>query len=110
LKTWYVAYQDDIVKVFFKHFKGKLYLDYSELVNAKVSTQKACKPVKVSKLTTVHLEGIQRFKNYLTAKRYSKSTVKTYSEAIASFLTFMLKSQQRRLIITILYFLTTNIF
>ena len=57
-------------------------------MNAKVSTQKACKPVKVSKLTAVHLEDIQRFKNYLTAKRYSKSTVKTYSEAIASFFNF----------------------
>ena len=33
-------------------------------------------------------EGIEQFKRYLRSKRYSESTIKTYSEALKSFLVF----------------------
>lgn len=34
------------------------------------------------------MEGIEKFKRYLKSKRYSDSTIKTYSEALKSFLVF----------------------
>ena len=34
------------------------------------------------------IAGIEKFKQYLRSKRYSESTVKTYSEALKSFLVF----------------------
>lgn len=37
------------------------------------------------------IEGIAQFKRYLNSKRYSASTVKTYSEALKSFLIFYRK-------------------
>jgi len=39
-------------------------------------------------LNTIHLQKILQFKRWLTSKRYSESTVKTYCEALSIFLRF----------------------
>ncbi|HMI07984.1 MAG TPA: site-specific integrase [Flavobacterium sp.] len=35
-----------------------------------------------------HQESVERFKNWLNSKRYSQNTIKTYTEALVSFLRF----------------------
>ena len=42
----------------------------------------------LKELSLEQKNAIERFKNYLTARRYSLSTVKTYSDAITTFLRF----------------------
>lgn len=43
-------------------------------------------PLKIP--TVDNLEQIQKFKNWLTSKRYSQNTIKTYTEALGNFLYF----------------------
>ncbi|MFB9095305.1 phage integrase N-terminal SAM-like domain-containing protein, partial [Flavobacterium jumunjinense] len=46
---------------------------------------------KISSPPLPSMEGIQQleqFKHWLQSKRYSENTIKTYSEALQSFLTF----------------------
>ena len=43
---------------------------------------------QINQLTDEAIIQIEKFKNYLRSKRYSESTIKTYSEALKSFLVF----------------------
>jgi integrase/recombinase XerD len=71
-------------------FKGNCWIDYSELTPCidneyKNETKVIHQKFNFSEST---LNDIQKFQNNLQAKRYSESTIKTYTEALRVFLKF----------------------
>ncbi|NQV78138.1 MAG: site-specific integrase [Lutibacter sp.] len=48
-------------------------------------------PLSYSKPSTEGMEQIEKFKQWLSSKRYSPNTIKTYSDALKSFLVFYRK-------------------
>lgn len=86
-KTWYLDHYNQILSDFFRHFRGKLFIDYSDFKREKNIEVVSVKE-RLEELSELQLNYIQRFKNYLSAKRYSDNTVKSYSEAISTFLKF----------------------
>lgn len=86
-KTWYLDHYNQILSDFFRHFKGKLFIDYSDFKREK-NIEVVSVRERLEELSELQLNYIQRFKNYLSAKRYSDNTVKAYSEAISTFLKF----------------------
>lgn len=91
-KCWLLPNTAENIDALFKIFKGKAWIDKSALSN------KAISPVHIDKsntkkpalppLSQTQSHTINRFKNYLTAYRYSENTVKTYTDALSGFLRF----------------------
>ena len=85
-RVWAVPYTPTQVAELLQYFKGeKVWLDYSQV-------QKVDLPEKYPDLVPLNdfLVGeIRRFKDYLRNRRYSESTIKTYSEAVGLFFRFL---------------------
>ena len=76
--------------ILFRMFKGNCWIDYPELTPCidqeyKNETKTIHQKYNFSEST---LNDIQKFQNNLQAKRYSESTIKTYTEALRVFLKF----------------------
>nr|MBI1230516.1 tyrosine-type recombinase/integrase [Cytophagales bacterium] len=85
-RLWAVPYTPELVSELLHYFKGKkVWLDYSQV-------QKVAIPEKypdLPKLSDSLEKEITRFKDWLRNRRYSESTIKTYSEAVALFFRFL---------------------
>lgn len=85
-RVWSVPYTPTQVSELLRYFKEKkVWLDYSQV-------QKVDLPEKypdLPKLNDFLEKEIQRFKDWLRNRRYSESTIKTYSEAVALFFRFL---------------------
>ncbi|MES2588534.1 MAG: tyrosine-type recombinase/integrase [Bacteroidota bacterium] len=88
LSVWHCPESSKLKSELFKILKGKIWIDYKAL-NQKIIPTNPSKPHQLLKeLSLEQKSTIERFKNYLTARRYSSSTIKTYSDAITIFLRF----------------------
>lgn len=92
-KCWHIANGRNNMKELFQVFNGKGYLDTSTIFSNKEEPKKQV--VHVSKkvtletiLTSQQIEKISQFKDWLNSRRYSPNTVKTYTEALRTFLRF----------------------
>jgi integrase/recombinase XerD len=96
MSCWYLPYQKNIVSELFQLVKGKMFLDYTQLSENKITVadkentvsevQKA--NLRLGELGPEHLEKISEFKNWMRSKRYSESTIGTYTEALKTFLKY----------------------
>lgn len=77
LKSWHVDDSDENLTKIYTIFKDKVDIDDTLLV-----------PIVVVKITKEAENKITDFTHWLKSKRYSPSTIKTYTEAIKSFLKF----------------------
>lgn len=90
LKSWISPYYPSLKKELFQLLRGKYWLDYSRMemktpINkVQIQTQN---PV-LSPLTEDQNLLLEKFKNYLFSKRYSPSTIKTYTETTGVFLRY----------------------
>lgn len=90
LKSWISPYYPALKKELFQLLRGKYWLDYSRMemktpINkVQIQTQN---PV-LSPLTEDQNLLLEKFKNYLFSKRYSPSTIKTYTETTGVFLRY----------------------
>jgi integrase/recombinase XerD len=90
LKSWISPYYPSLKKELFQLLRGKYWLDYSGMemktpINkVQIQTQN---PV-LSPLTEDQNLLLEKFKNYLFSKRYSPSTIKTYTETTGVFLRY----------------------
>ncbi len=85
-KVWAIPYSPTQLSSLLEYFKGKtIWLDYSSLKKVEIREKYAELPMLGEEL---QLE-IQRFKDWLRNRRYSESTIKTYSEAVALFFRFL---------------------
>jgi len=90
LKSWISPYYPALKKELFQLLRGKYWLDYSGMemktpINkVQIQTQN---PI-LSPLTEDQNLLLEKFKNHLFSKRYSPSTIKTYTETTGVFLRY----------------------
>ncbi|PRY85342.1 site-specific tyrosine recombinase/integron integrase [Mongoliibacter ruber] len=84
-KVWWVSYEDSKLSEMLQYFKGKVWLDYSELRKLELPKTFSELPVMADFLAI----EISKFEDWLRNKRYSESTVKTYRDAVSIFLRFL---------------------
>jgi integrase/recombinase XerD len=94
MSCWYVPYSNNITQDLFKLLKNKAYVDYNDLktdpVIEKPQVQKTA-AITHQELQTPEikvLDKLKEFKDWLQSKRYSESTISTYTDAIKTFLRY----------------------
>lgn len=87
LNCFHIAFEENYRKTLFRSFKGIAWLDFSSAAVPK-SKKKESPSEKLPQLKEVHRNQITVFRHYLQSKRYSESTIKTYTEAISIFLRY----------------------
>ena len=87
-KAWILPFETKIKSHLFQVLRGKIWIDYSSL-KAKEETAQIAKPHQLlAELNDLHKDALLKFKNYLSANRYSENTIKTYADALATFMRF----------------------
>jgi site-specific recombinase XerD len=84
-KTWWIPYQDTQVDALKDFLKGKIQVDYSGL-------QKIMMPETYGLLPPLDeniAKEIRGFEDWMRNKRYSESTIKTYTESFGTFMRFL---------------------
>nr|NQU91361.1 site-specific integrase [Bacteroidota bacterium] len=87
---WYIAREEFKLNEFYEALNPVAYLDYSGLKASKPEPQQKKAKVKRIKgqLSGQSKNQIESFKSWMQQKRYSKSTINTYTDAISTFLGF----------------------
>ncbi|HMM11430.1 MAG TPA: tyrosine-type recombinase/integrase, partial [Bacteroidales bacterium] len=87
-KFWYIEAANFRLNRVFEAFRGLAWLDYSALRNAKRRETAPSDALKVPlpELPAGSAVHLQNFERWLRHKRYSASTIKTYTGALQSFL------------------------
>lgn len=87
-KSWYIKNNPKNLKDIFSTFKGHAYVDSHLLFDKKVDKKETFPIKKERHLTQQNKDILNGFYKYLRGKRYSKSTIETYSFFIADFIEF----------------------
>lgn len=86
LKCWYFYKEAFSLKTFYKQLQSYAFIDYKELIDVELKKEKASpKPLKEQLPEDLKLVA-NTFYNYLRGKRYSTSTLRTYTYLVAEFL------------------------
>jgi integrase/recombinase XerD len=85
LKAWYVPYSTQILNEIKNCFENICEIDTSLL---KENLKKHNNSLQNKQLNEKALEKTEKFKDWLRSRRYSESTVTTYSEALKTFLKY----------------------
>ncbi|MFN4235614.1 MAG: site-specific tyrosine recombinase/integron integrase [Bacteroidia bacterium] len=91
-KCWHIANNRKNLKELFSVFRGKAYINANTIFLPKPLENTTKKPFERTEikreLTAEHLKKIAQFKDWLNSRRYSANTIKTYTEALRTFLKF----------------------
>ena len=87
LKAWYIKNTPENLKLIFKIFKGEAHIDAKDIFDKKMPTKQFPKK-RLRDLTLENKTLLNGYYLYLKGKRYSQSTVDTYSHFIADFIEF----------------------
>ncbi|WP_347923689.1 site-specific integrase [Pontimicrobium sp. SW4] len=88
LKSWYIKNNSENLKQIYSIFKGHAYIDNRLLFDKKTDIKAKFPNKRKRHLTQQNKDILNNFYRYLIGKRYSKSTVLTYSFFIADFIEF----------------------
>ena len=90
LKAWVTPYYSSLKKDLFQLLRGKYWLDYTgmEIKKSINSIHTKTQTPLFSPLNEEQKSRLNNFKNYLLSKRYSPSTIKTYTETTGIFLRY----------------------
>ena len=90
LQAWTTNYYPALKKELFQLLRGRYWLDYSgmEFKTPINKVQIQTQPPVLSPLAEDQNLLLEKFKNYLLSKRYSPSTIKTYTETTGVFLRY----------------------
>lgn len=89
LKSWYVKNNPENLKLIYAEFKGQAFVDGSALFSTPDQSKRHTFPVKRERILSMDNRNLLNgFYKYLTGKRYSKSTIDTYSFFAADFIEF----------------------
>ena len=89
--SWTIPNSPASISYLFKIFKGIAWIDLSQLKKEPKEfekNRKEKKSIELPLLPELNKTAIDDFKKYLLSKRYSENTIKTYSEALCTFLRF----------------------
>jgi integrase/recombinase XerD len=84
-RAWIIPYQDKVLEQLLALFKGKAWLDYTSFQQI----QPEQLPARFPDLSPNLEQDIQKFIEWMQNRRYSESTVKTYSQSLSLFFRFM---------------------
>jgi integrase/recombinase XerD len=92
-KCWHIANNRTNLKELFRAFKGKAYINADALFVKNHQAKETAKTVEHKSITKgelneIHLKKIAQFKDWLSSRRYSPNTIKTYTDALRTFLKF----------------------
>lgn len=89
-RCYYVAHNKKNFHLIFDSFKGKAWVDISLLKTKKVKDRLNNERKKRSNvaLNPEHKAELEKFKNYLNARRLAQSTIKTYGSLVYAFLAY----------------------
>lgn len=93
LKSWYVKNNPENLRQIMSVFNGHAFVDNSQLLNKQETKTNRFPNKQKRKLTDEQRQLLNNFYKYLKGKRYSKSTVETYSFFIADFIEFNTKKK-----------------
>lgn len=94
MRCWYFPNRPNLFRLALKELRQYGYVDFTAVIQHKPVEHKQPKkekkplPVALAPLSDAGKRELLRFKNWLTAHRYSPNTVKTYEEALRTFLRF----------------------
>ena len=88
LKSWYVKNTPENLKLIYSVFKGHAQINGNSLFNKNITPIKPLKPKRKRALTQDNRNILNGFYKFLLGKRYSKSTIDTYSFFVADFIEF----------------------
>ncbi len=88
LKSWYVKNNPENLRQIMSVFKGHAYVDTSQIFKPETSEQQKQPKRQDRNLNAEQRTLLNNFYKYLLGKRYSKSTVHTYSFFMADFIVF----------------------
>lgn len=98
MNCWYLPYSEKLKNELFEICRGKAWIDYEALnplvkranvVNKQAFSSPSAKPVEnLANLTEEAEKKILELKNWMRSKRYSESTIGTYTDALKTFLRF----------------------
>jgi integrase/recombinase XerD len=91
-KCWHIANNRTNLKELFSVFRGKAYVNADALFLPKPKEKVLAKPIEkttpTGELNAEHFKKIAQFKDWLSSRRYSPNTIKTYTDALRTFLKF----------------------
>lgn len=87
-KAWYSPYSIEVLHQVKELFKDIATIDANVLKGTLAEIKNSSASVNDRALTDEAIKGIEKLKSWMQSRRYSDSTVKTYCEALKSFLKF----------------------
>jgi integrase len=87
-KSWYIKNTPSYLKLIYSVFKGHAQIDNSALFDKKPVQSMSFPTQRKRNLTETQRSLLNNFYKYLKGKRYSKSTIETYSFFVADFIGF----------------------
>jgi len=91
-KCWLVNHSSGVIDELFKLFKGKAWLDVAGF-RYKVPELKTTASFPQVLLTEEQEEKLKKFKYWMRSRRYSESTISSYTESLVIFLKFYSKKE-----------------
>lgn len=96
MKCWYLPNTTPHFRQVLEHLRPLAYVDFSEVVKKTEVVRKektpipnnTLKPTPTAQLTEPVQQEIEKFMSWLKSKRYSSNTIKTYTEALRTFLKY----------------------
>lgn len=97
MNCWYLVFYKNIIQDLYVLSKNHFYLDYSELKIKELEAPKAIKEliplvvksvIALPELSQESIGKLEEFRLWLNSKRYSQSTIDTYTETLKLFLRF----------------------
>jgi integrase/recombinase XerD len=82
LQSWYIPDQQESIAQAIQVLSQLGFVDYRAL-------RKSIEPVPEQKVQAAPMEHLQAFRQFLSSRRYSANTIKTYTEALSVFMRFM---------------------
>lgn len=97
-KAWYLPFSSSLQPTLFRLLSSLAYIDYSALkrqeltpAHVALSSEKIKQtgaPSPLGNLTPDHEEKMKRFRSWMLSRRYSGSTINTYTDALSVFLRY----------------------
>jgi integrase/recombinase XerD len=87
-KAWYTAYSTEVLHQVKALFEGHALIDASVLKESLNKLKNSSATIGSNKLAGEVETKIEQFKNWMRSKRYSDSTIVTYTDALTLFLKF----------------------
>jgi integrase/recombinase XerD len=89
MKCWHIPDEPAVVKKLLDHFKGIAWIDYSALKKNEGNNNTSTEPVILAEATEDDKALLTELKNWMEHKRYSASSIKTYTVAALVFIRFL---------------------